>query len=44
MSIFVVLIPALFFFVGLGVMMRGETKAVHRDESAVDPMFLRKKG
>jgi hypothetical protein len=44
MSMLVVLVPALFFIVGLGVMMRDETKSARRDESALDPMFLRRKG
>jgi len=44
MSILVVLIPAFFFVVGLGVMMRNETRSAQRDESALDPMFVRKKG
>jgi len=43
MSVFVVVIPALFFFVGLGVMMRSENRASHRDDSCINPMFLRKK-
>lgn len=43
LAVFAIAIPALFFLVGLCVMMGMEVRYTRRDENAVDPMFLKKR-